>query len=209
MPQFCTVCRSPSATKIDDALLAGVAIRVLSRRHGLSRQSLARHKENHIGKPLQAAVARDEARAERLLLTFEGLLADARRLQRKAELEKNYSVALAGISTICRLLELAVAHRPKEKEKEQVVNVTFGPRGAQVEVVRASPLGFGSRLRPRRSRPGGPPLPRRRRLHQPTSGKKKNLFRVPPTRSQRLRGRRRGRARRTSARRSATGSRAP
>jgi hypothetical protein len=133
---FCTVCKSPYAAQIDEALLGGVPIRVLSRRHGLCHSSLTRHRDNHIGKPLRAALRakRDLERGEALLPTFEGLLADAQRIRRKAEAAKEYGVALDGIKTLCKVLELATVAQRTTKAEEMNVTVTFGPKGAETTV---------------------------------------------------------------------------
>lgn len=44
----CTVCHHPQRQEIDRALAAGVSVKVLSLRHGLSRSALTRHRRNHV-----------------------------------------------------------------------------------------------------------------------------------------------------------------
>jgi|GEM_PF-6108141 len=44
----CTVCHHPQRQEIDRGLAAGVSVKVLALRHGLSRSALARHQRNHV-----------------------------------------------------------------------------------------------------------------------------------------------------------------
>jgi hypothetical protein len=134
----CTVCRHTQSRAIDEALVVGVSVRSLSKRYGLARSSIQRHQAHHIPQTLAKAAERAaERREDGLLGSFEGLVADAHRLKRKAEAAKDYSTALAGIREITRLLELAFVHQPKVIEPKVRVRLEFTVRGPRTVIERA------------------------------------------------------------------------
>jgi hypothetical protein len=47
MPRQCTICNHPQRAAIDQALVAGQALRDIAGHHHLSKSALARHKEYH------------------------------------------------------------------------------------------------------------------------------------------------------------------
>jgi hypothetical protein len=64
--QHCTVCASPDRHRLDLARARGISLRVLGRKYGLSRDSVARHWRNHVPAALKAdlkkrALIRSEA----------------------------------------------------------------------------------------------------------------------------------------------------
>jgi hypothetical protein len=118
----CTVCRHTKVEKIEALLVsAQQSIRALERRFGVSRQSLARHRDKHIPQALERAAQRAaEKREDGLLGSYEELVLDAKRIGRKAELAGDLPTALQAIRELTRLVELAVVHQPKPAKKLSV-----------------------------------------------------------------------------------------
>ena len=64
----CSVCPHPKRAAIDRELVAGTAVRAVAREYGLGRDSLMRHKQNHITPALERVVQRREARQDASLM---------------------------------------------------------------------------------------------------------------------------------------------
>lgn len=127
----CHSCSHPEREAIDRALVAGEPPRrVLAARYGIAKSSLGDHARNHLSAALRGAIART-TREDGLLGSFEDLVKDVRRLQRKAEAARDFPTALQAIRELTRLLELAVAHQPKRPEAPVRVRLEFTPRGAK------------------------------------------------------------------------------
>ena len=60
MPRSCTVCTHPEREAIDEALVAGIAFPALVAKHRVSKDSLSRHKANHLPAKLVMAQAAEE-----------------------------------------------------------------------------------------------------------------------------------------------------
>ncbi len=68
-PTQCTICSHPDRDIIDGLLAAGTASRrTIASRYGLTDGSVQRHKTNHIGKRIVAAVERKQAKSEDVFL---------------------------------------------------------------------------------------------------------------------------------------------
>jgi hypothetical protein len=103
MPRTCTVCTHPEREGIEQALIAGAAFRDIARQFRVSKDAVARHKAEHLGKLLAEAEA---ARADSLLEKLQTLEAEAARLGKLAERSKDYRGALLSVRERARLLEL-------------------------------------------------------------------------------------------------------
>jgi hypothetical protein len=173
--QFCTVCRHSRAAEIDGALLSGVGVMKLSRRFGVSRQSLVRHQSNHVAKVLRGALGKQvEEKGDRMVALFESVLVDLERLQHKAENSKNLSAALSSISSKIRLLELGLAAQTRGslgKPELKEVKVYFGPRGAIVEEVRSDGSGRVETPQPAAAPQPAPPPADAREPEEPSSSR--------------------------------------
>lgn len=108
----CSVCSHRSRKEIDAAIAGGVStLAGLSRRYGMSRQSLMRHRDTHMGRDIKAvqARARDDAAYDRgstLLDRMHQLGADAKDALEEAKHLKDTRLILAAIGTASKLLEL-------------------------------------------------------------------------------------------------------
>ncbi|MFY9530825.1 MAG: hypothetical protein WBC04_18445 [Candidatus Acidiferrales bacterium] len=107
MPRTCLACSSSERAAIDEALLSGEPLRNIAERVSLSTTSLFRHKA-HLSETLKRSrEAAEVSRADSLIEQLKQLTKDARRIQEKAEAQKDYRVALAGVRELTRLVELA------------------------------------------------------------------------------------------------------
>jgi hypothetical protein len=107
VPRTCLACSSSERAAIDQALLSGEPLRKIAERFSLSVTSVFRHK-THVSETLRKSQeAAEVSRAESLTEQLKRLREDARRIQEKAEGEKDYRAALAGIHELTRLVELA------------------------------------------------------------------------------------------------------
>ena len=132
MPRVCTVCIHAEREAIDRALVAGEAARTLASRYvTIGRMAMQRHKDEHLPPTLaQAQQAQDAAHGGDLLARLEGLTADARRIQRKAEAAGEYRTALAGIRELVRIVEVLAELRGELDRRP--VNIVVMPEWAAV-----------------------------------------------------------------------------
>jgi len=104
MPRICTICNHPDRAKIDELLVIGTSLRIVAKQLGLSPASVFRHKTHISASLVEARDAGEVARADELLDKVQSLLnqtadlyADARRIQRDAERDKDKRLALHAI----------------------------------------------------------------------------------------------------------------
>jgi len=85
MPRPCSICESKARNEIDRHLLemtfSGTSIRGLARKFGVSEDSLARHRANHLGEPVADVLvamkqAREQALADVKLKELESIKAE-------------------------------------------------------------------------------------------------------------------------------------
>jgi hypothetical protein len=92
---------------IDEDLLAGKSYREIKRRTGLDKSALSRHVSKHLPVILtKSAEVKEMVRAENLQNEIEKLREKASRIGDKAEADKDYRTALAGVRELTRLLDL-------------------------------------------------------------------------------------------------------
>ena len=104
MPPTCSICKSPHRKKIEQALVAKVALRKIG--FGTTPSSLQRH-QAHVSQALAAAVQAKEIELGNALLDdIKELLDKAQELLTKAEETGDVRTALVGVREIGRLLEL-------------------------------------------------------------------------------------------------------
>ena len=132
MPRTCTACCHQDRTQIDEAVVAGEPLRDIAERFSLSVGSVYRHK-SHLSEMLKKS--RDAAElfhADNLGAQLRQLVADARRVQKKAEAADDYRTALAGVRELTRLVELAARLSGELREPEtKIFNVTFDAETAR------------------------------------------------------------------------------
>lgn len=111
----CSVCTHPARAAIDEAVTSNRGtMRGIARQHGIGPDALERHAKRHLpGALVLASKAREATRADDLLELLRQAYRDAKRLQKKAEAEKDYRCAIAAVKTLSDIVEklTAVAER--------------------------------------------------------------------------------------------------
>ena len=131
MPRVCTVCTHAEREAIDRALVEGAAFPAIAALYRVTADAVGRHKAGHLSATLaQAQQAQEAARGNDLLARLEGLTADARRIQRKAEAAGEYRTALAGIRELVRIVEVLAELRGELDRRP--VNIVVMPEWAAV-----------------------------------------------------------------------------
>jgi hypothetical protein len=107
MPRPCSVCSHPERAAIDVSLVEGGTLRDVARQFGLSKDSAARHKAEHLPATLaSAAAASDAARGGTLLDKVRALEAQARDIAERANKAGELRTALAAVRELTRIVEL-------------------------------------------------------------------------------------------------------
>jgi hypothetical protein len=115
LSRSCTVCRHPARTDIEVALVSGRAVRDIAGQHaGLSKSSLARHKDEHLSESILSM--RDERasiRVRSLLQEAEALLMKVAGLLQSAEDSGDLRTAIMGVREARGCVELLSRLRPQ------------------------------------------------------------------------------------------------
>jgi vacuolar-type H+-ATPase subunit H len=143
MPRQCSVCAHSKREEIDAELLSGTPLRSIADRFGPSKSALIRHRQNCLSEIVNSVITAAEKKNKKLVeegtgrilgeqeraLTsgvdaisrLEGLMADAKYIQGKAERSDNYHAALLAIDKQAKLFEvvLKMMSEAREREKEK------------------------------------------------------------------------------------------
>lgn len=112
--------------------MAGEPLRDIAGRFGISKSSLARHKDAHLPAYLaKAQDAEEVAHADDLLGQIEDLRRQAQAIKDKAEKAGDLRTALAGIRELVRIVELLAKLRGELDERDQV-NILLLPEWVRV-----------------------------------------------------------------------------
>jgi hypothetical protein len=96
--QVCTICASPHRADIDRGLIRGESMRSLAARYGTGRESIRRHRADHLSELLLRAYEADEhARADGLLADIERIRQSAFDLLDKAERSHDWRARVSAI----------------------------------------------------------------------------------------------------------------
>ena len=107
MARTCTICRHEKRADIDKALIAHSSYRDIARRHGVTKDALLRHHDNHLPAALMKAKDAEEVAQADVLLRQVGELRDrALAILDVAEAAAEYRDALAAIREARGCLEL-------------------------------------------------------------------------------------------------------
>jgi hypothetical protein len=127
MPRSCTICTHPDRTAIDEALVGGVAFPALVAEYRVSKDSLSRHKANHLpAKLVMAQAAEEVAEADDLLAQVRVLQARTLAILEAAEETSQHRTALGAIREARSNLEL-LAKLLGELDERPQVNVLISP----------------------------------------------------------------------------------
>ena len=135
MPRKCSICSHPDVEGINEALVVGETLRDIAGRFGISKSSLARHKDAHLPAHLaKAQDAEEAAQADDLLSQIEDLRGQAQVIKDKAEKAGDLRTALQGIRELVRIVELLAKLRGELDERPQI-NVLLSPQWVEVRAV--------------------------------------------------------------------------
>lgn len=105
MTQVCRVCSHKDRKKIDREIVDGANIAGLSKKYGISTNSLYRHKQEHIGGNLARRAASSlENHHQALLDRLVNMLAKAEAVVESAERDGHRGLTLKGIETMNKVL---------------------------------------------------------------------------------------------------------
>jgi hypothetical protein len=141
----CTVCRHPERDAVERDLAQGLPYRDIASRHGLSRDAVRRHRNDHLAPMLAKVQAARERKGSRLLDRVEDLYARARRVLDAAEAEGRASLSLAAIRELRSTCELLGRITGELNDRpEQTINVLVAPewhavRAAMLDALAAHP----------------------------------------------------------------------
>jgi hypothetical protein len=135
MPRKCAVCTHSDKEAIDEALVEGVAFPTLVAKYRVSKDSLSRHKANHLpAKLVMATAAAEVAEADSLLSQVRDLQSRAYGILDKAEGAGDLRTALGAIREARGNLEL-LAKLLGELDERPVLNLNVSPEWLELRTV--------------------------------------------------------------------------
>ncbi len=135
MPRSCNVCSHREREAIDEALVSGVAFPALVAQYRVSKDSLSRHKANHLpAKLVMAQAAEEVAQADDLLGQLNDLQARTLAILEAAESTDQHRTALSAIREARSNLEL-LAKLLGELDERPQVNVLVSPEWLELRAV--------------------------------------------------------------------------
>ena len=135
MPRRCAVCSHADKKAIDEALVGGVAFPALVAKYRVSKDSLSRHRANHLpAKLVMAEKAAEVAEADTLLDQVKNLQGRAYAILDKAEEAGELRTALSAIREARGNLEL-LAKLLGELDERPVVNLNVSPEWLELRAV--------------------------------------------------------------------------
>ena len=135
MPRRCAVCSHADKKAIDEALVGGVAFPALVAKYRVSKDSLSRHRANHLpAKLVMAEKAAEVAEADTLLDQVKNLQGRAYAILDKAEEAGELRTALSAIREARGNLEL-LAKLLGELDERPVVNLNVSPEWLELRAL--------------------------------------------------------------------------
>jgi hypothetical protein len=135
MPRSCNVCSHPDREALDEGLVGGIAFPALVAEYRVSKDSLSRHKANHLpAKLVMAQAAVQVAQADDLLAQVRGLQARTLAILEAAEETSQHRTALAAIREARSNLEL-LAKLLGELDERPQVNILVSPQWLELRTV--------------------------------------------------------------------------
>ena len=141
MPRTCTICTHPDRDAIDRALITHAPYRDIARQHGVGKDALWRHHDDHLPAILaKVHEARDIAHADHLLREANRLYAAATGIMDAAQQDGDRELALKAISAAGRMLGL-LGELLGELNRQPVVNALVSPEWLTVRTALLAALG--------------------------------------------------------------------
>ena len=132
----CSVCRHPDRETLDRELAGGLTLRDTADKYGLSKDSVGRHKRNHLSKALKAVQERREmAGAQKAVDRAEELYVKAKGILERAEEMEDGVLGLAAIKELRSTVELLAKLTGELDERPQVnvLNVSSSPEWLAIQ----------------------------------------------------------------------------
>jgi len=131
----CSVCQHPDVQLINERMLTGVSIRKIAEEFNLGRESVQRHRHNHLPHELVKSKKMAELNAaDSLIERIENLYAQAIRVMELAERDGKYAPAVSAIQQARSSLEL-LAKISGELKTGTTINLTYSPQWVQLRTV--------------------------------------------------------------------------
>ena len=141
MPRSCSICEHADREAIDEALVGGIAFPTLVAEYRVSKDSLSRHKANHLpAKLVMAHAAEEVAQADTLLGQVRDLQRRALDILDKAEEAGDLRTALGAIREARGNLEL-LAKLLGELDERPVTNILVSAEWISVRTAMMEALG--------------------------------------------------------------------
>ena len=134
MPRRCTICIHPARADIDASIVRGEAFRRIAAHHGVTEQSVRRHRADHLPSSLvKAEEAREVAQASSLLAEVRELHARVLAILTRAEEAGDLRAATGAIREARSTIEL-LAKLTGELDERAEVNVVLSPQWLTIRV---------------------------------------------------------------------------
>lgn len=132
MAQPCKACAHPERDLMDECLVGGMSNREAGRRFGITKDSVARHRANHVSSALQATVVEQTTQAaQSALARLEDLFSRVHRVLATAERDGKHSLVLQAAREMRQTAELLAKITGELDERNQVqvqvLNMTADP----------------------------------------------------------------------------------
>ena len=135
MPRRCAVCSHPDKEAIDEGLVGGIAFPALVAKYRVSKDSLSRHKANHLPATLvKAEEAKEASRADDLLGQVRALQGKTLGILLRAEGAGDLRTVLGAIREARGNVEL-LAKLSGELDERPVVNLLISPEWLELRAV--------------------------------------------------------------------------
>ena len=126
MAKQCSACAHADVNKINDAVIGGATLDVLSKTYGLTIAALHRHKKHIPAQLVKAQEAQEIAAAENLMGRISSLNVKAEEIYVKAMKTNNYNAAIGAVRELRGLTEL-YAKISGELQAQAVQNIIIMP----------------------------------------------------------------------------------
>jgi len=135
MARDCTICNHPDRQVIEQRIITGTPIRKIADEFEVGRESVSRHKHNHLpAEMVKSKRFAEVAAADELLERVEGLFDEASELLRMAKADGKYSAATSAIKEARSSLEL-IARITGDLKTGTVINLTYSPQWVQLRQI--------------------------------------------------------------------------
>ncbi len=135
MGRDCKVCSHEDRNVIDQRLISGTPTRQIADEFGIGRESVNRHKNNHLpAELLKSKKLAEITAADSLIVRVEGLYDKALTLLNKAEIDGKWTAATGAIKEARSSLEL-IAKISGELKTGTTINLTYSPQWTELRQV--------------------------------------------------------------------------